>query len=207
MGDISECQMQRLLPSAPDWCITGIHGTTGLITDNLQLTEIGLVQAQPPEVANYLVPPHRSPYPYGTSLGALLWDGDYSQVLGQRIEEHQTLRLVDDRYFRHSHRGYLPKDLVSHGALIWARDAGELRALRRFTGCIVSSGDQSGPVRPCLSGLSAELESTTDLPRRAVGVNNTGGQFESFDMDGPGGEVVTEIELPDEYYTRALKVC
>lgn len=199
--------MQRLLPSAPGWCITGIHGTTGLVADNLQLIQIGLAQAQYPELADYSVPPHRPPYPSGTSLGALLWDSDYSRMLGQRIEEHQTLGLVGDRNLRHRSRGYLPDGLISHGALIWARDAGEHRALRRFTGCIVSSGDQSGPVRPCLSGISVEHESTTDLPRRVVGVNKTDGQFESFDIDGLGGEVVTEMEVPQEYYPRALKVC
>ncbi|KAG8164083.1 hypothetical protein KVR01_006001 [Diaporthe batatas] len=207
MGSTSECQMQQLLSSAPDWCITGIHGNTGVVRGNLQLIRIGLVQAQPSElqVVDYSTPPHRLRHPHRGSLEELTWDDDYSQILGRRIQEYQGLQLTDHRNYHHSGRGYLANDLVSCGALIWAKNAGEHRSLRRLTGCIVSARDQSGPVRACLSGLSAEHEPATDM-RRMVGVNQPDGIFESFDIDGPGGEVVTELEVPAEQYTRALKI-
>lgn len=215
MGNISVCQMQRLLSANPDWCITGIHGTLGIVTDNLQLTMLGIVQAQHPDVADYSVPPYRVPPLLPTQLGQVLWDDDYSQILGHSIQEHQTLHLTEGRRFQESN-GFLRSHLIPHGALIWAKDVREHRALRRLTGCVVSGEKEA---KPCLSGIIAEYEPTKGPARRVVGVEKTGGAgpdvkptelIESFEIDGPGGEVVTELEIPRDIYkvyTRALKVC
>lgn len=206
MGDTSGCHMQRLLSVAPDWCITGMRGTTGFVRDNLQLTRLGLVEAQPPGLGDYSVPPHRLLGPRQTQLEQLSWDDDYSQVLGQSIQEHQTLELTLPREWYYPSTGYSPNSLLPHGALIWAKDAGEQRALRRFKGCIVSGRGFTGPAHLCVSGISAEHEPAADPGRREVVVNKAVGLFESFDMDGPGGEVVTEIEVPKEDFPRALKI-
>lgn len=206
--------MQRLLSANPDWCITGIEGTTGFVTDNLQLTMLGIVQAQHPDVADYSVPPHHVPTQLPTQLGQVLWDDDYSQILGHHIQQHQTLRLTESERFQKSN-GFLRSHLMPHGALIWAKDVTEHTALRRLTGYIVSSEKEA---KRCLYGVIAEYDATEDLAPRAVGVEKTAAAgsdvkptelFESFDIDGPGGEVVTELEIPWETYktyTMALKV-
>jgi hypothetical protein len=211
MGNIAICHSQRLLSAAPDWRITGINGTTGLVEDNMQLTQLGLVQAPYRDVPDYSVPPNHLPLPLPTRLGELMWDDDYSQILGQRIQEHQTLQLAQGRIFP---GGSTPlcHDLVPRGALIWAKDVGEHRALRRLTG-YVDTGEESA--NRWLYGVSAEYEPTTDLARRVVGVDKTGASpdvkltemFESFDIDGPGGEVVTDLAIPQVPYPKALKVC
>lgn len=140
-----------------------------------------------------------------------MWDDDYSQILGQSIQEHQTLQPREGSNL-HETSGLLRHGLISHGALIWAKDVGEHRELRRLTGCIVTGGKAANR---WLYGVSAKYEPTTDIARRVVGFDETGVSpdvkyievFESFDMDGPGGEVVTELEIPLESYPRALKVC
>lgn len=173
---------------------------------------LGIVQAQHPDVADHSVPPHRVPTQLPTQLGQVLWDDDYSQILGRSIQEHQTLQLIEGRRFQES-RGFLRSHLIPHGALIWAKDVREHRALRRLTGCVVSSEKEA---KRCLSGIIAEYEPTKGPARRVVGVEKTGAAgpdvkptdlSESFDIDGPGGEAVTELEIPYTVYTRALKVC
>lgn len=202
--------MQRFLSAGRDWYITGVSGTTGFVMGNLQLTQLALVQAEHPDVADHTVP-HRVRLPAPTPLGQVMWDKDYSQILGQGIWEHPTLRLVGCRNFLQS-KSHLHRDLVSHEALIWAKDVGEQRALRRLTGCIVSGGNED---LQFLCGVIAEYGAPTDLARRAVGLEKTGAGpsvtptalSEPFDIDGPGGEVVTELELPVQDYPKALKVC
>lgn len=216
MGDTSQCHMQRFLSAAPEWYITGINGTTGFVMGNLQLTQLGLVQAQPPEFADYSEPPHQVPLPVPSDLGRLLMDEDYSHILSRSIRVHQpgpnpTLRLMGTRVM-HMSRDYLHQDLIPQGALIWAKDLCEHRALRRLTGRIVSGGKADARY---LCGISAEYESATGLARRVVGVEKTGAGpgvklpdlFKPFDIDGPGGEVVTELEFPLQPYPRGLRVC
>lgn len=178
---------------------------------NQQLTQLGLVQAQQPDVADYSVPLQHFPLPVPRPLGQLLWDEDYSQVLGQRIQEHPLLRLVGSRSLYRKSR-YLHKDLISFGALIWAKDAGELRSLRRLTGCIVMGGTTN---KQYVCGVNADYEPTTDLARRVIGIEKIGAElgvrapdvFRQLEIDGPGGEVVTELGLPLEAYPKALTVC
>lgn len=216
MGDTSPCHMQRFLSAAPEWYITGINGTMGFVMGNLQLTQLGLVQAQPPDFADYSEPPHQVALPVPSDLGRLLLDEDYSHILGRSIRAHQpepnpTLRLMGTRVM-HMSRGYLHEHLIPQGALIWAKDLGEHQALRRLTGRIVSGG-KTGARHLC--GISAEYESATGLTRRVVGVEKTGAGpgvklpdlLEPFDIDGPGGEVVTQLEFPLQAYPRALRVC
>lgn len=216
MGDTSQRHMQRFLSAAPEWYITGINGTTGFVMGNLQLTQLGLVQAQPPDFADYSEPPHQVPLPVPSDLGRLLLDGDYEHILGRSIRAHQpgpnpSLRLMGTRVM-HMSRGHLHQDLIPQGALIWAKDLGEHQALRRLTGRIVSGG--SADTR-YLCGISAEYESATGLARRVVGVEKTGAGpgvklpdlFEPFDIDGPVGEVATELEFPLQPYPRGLRVC
>lgn len=211
MGDTSQRHMQRSFIAAPGWCITGINGTTGVVMGNLKLTQLGLVQAQQPDVVDYSAPLHHFPLPVLGPLGELVWDEDYSQVLGQSIQEHPILRLMGSRSL-YRKMGNLHKDLICYGALIWAKDARELRSLRRLTGCIVSGGKSD---IQCVCGVNAEYEPTTDVARRVIGIEKMGTEpgvkapdlFEHFDIDGPGGEVVTELQLPRQAYPKALRVC
>lgn len=211
MGNTSQSHMQRSLLAAPGWCITGMKGTKLLSLSNLPLMELGLIQAQHPDVTDYSVPPPQVPLPPPTPLGELLWDEDYSQILGQSIQEHPMLRLIGSRS-QHWTNGHLGKDLLSRGALIWAKHAGEHHSLRRLTGCIISGRNND---MQHLCGVNAEYEPATDLARRVIGAEKTGtgpggkppDLFEPFEIDGPGGEVVTELEIPVQAYPRALKVC
>lgn len=211
MGDTSQHHMQRLFSAAPGWYITGMNGTTESVTGNLQLTQLGLVQARRPDVPRYWVQPYQVPLPVPTALGALLWDEDYSHILGRIIQEYPALRLIGGQSLYRT-KGYLHNDLICHGALIWAKDVGELRSLRRLTGYVVSGGEADSQY---LCGLNVEYEPTADLASRVVGLEKTGagpglkppGVFEPFDIDGPGGEVVTGVGFPVPAYSKALKVC
>lgn len=51
-----------------------------------------------------------------------------------------NLQLIGDQSLYRT-KGYLHHDLICHEALIWVKDAGELRSLRQLTGCIVSGGE------------------------------------------------------------------
>lgn len=203
--------MQRFLSAAPDWYITGINGTMGVVMGNLQLFQLGLLQTRHPDVADYSVLPHLVQAPDSNPLKKIIWDEDYSHILGRSIREHQRLRLIEGRVLRQS-TCHLAGDLVCHGALIWAADADELRTVRRLTGCIASGGQ--GNVQ-YLCGVNADFEPATDLARRVVGFEKTGDGpgvkppdlFEAFDVHGPGGEVVTELEIPSHPWPGALKVC
>lgn len=209
MSDMSQSYMHRIFSAAPDWYVTGINGTTEFVMGNLQMTRLGLAQAQHHDVADYTMPPHRDPLPVPSPLGQLLWDEEYSQILGQSIREHPTLRLMACRSLPQPTRGFLHRDLMSHEALIWAKDVGKRRALRRLTGCIVSGGKED-----IVCGVSAAYGDVTDLARRTVGLKKTEAGpgvktsvlFEPFDIDGPRGEVVTRLEFPMQAYPKALKV-
>lgn len=220
MGETTQSHMQRFLSAAPEWVITGITGTTGDVMGKLQLTQLGLVQAQQPDVADYSMMPYRTRLPF-RPLQEFLWEEEYSHILGQSIREHPGLRLVGGGLLKS--QGYLHRDLIMHGALIWAKDVGELRALRRLSACIVFGGkamDRSEGGAPLprdihhLCGMSAEHEPASGLARRTIGLEGAvsraglkcADRYEHFDIDGPGGEVVTEVEFSLSLHPRAIKV-
>ncbi|KUI67408.1 hypothetical protein VM1G_03131 [Cytospora mali] len=197
---------QRFLSAAPNWHITGMTGITGEVDGKQQFTRLGLLQAQNPDFTDYVSRPEAAAPPGPTLLQSLLWDRDYSDLLQYNIWVHPTLRLTqaDDE-----NRRELDRDVVAHEALIWARDQHDLRSLKRLSGYILfgdttSSLDARGDGIdiPDICGMTAEYSPESGLTRRMVGVEkNCPGPdlaseetWENFEIDGPGGEFVTEVQ-------------
>lgn len=134
-----------------------------------------------------------------------LWKEEYKSLLQSRIWEHRGITFIHldpERLASREGTTAVPADLVQHEALIWAKDKNELRSLVRLTGYVAFGGLATASSLPDvpmynLCGIRAEF---TDNRRRMIGkliesdANDWPREYcVDFDIDGAGGEVVTEI--------------
>lgn len=211
---------QRYLPVASNWYMTGMTGMTGEIDGKQQFVRLGLLQAQHPELADYSILPEADAPPKPTPLQSLLWDEDYSDVLHHNIWDHPTLGMVQANRVARSEGG-IHRDLVPHQALIWARDQRDLRSLQRVSAAnIVVDGTFSTPQAggeihiDDVCGVTADYTPESALMRRMVGVTKISpgsemtfeGPCQHFEIDGPGGEIITEVQYAMHEKPKALQV-
>jgi hypothetical protein len=97
----------------------------------------------------------------------------------------------------------IPLDVLPHSVLFWAKEESELKRLTRISAFIVEME---------VLGLRAEYETRYWEPKRSIG-SGSGGMGSTdwgdenlvhFDIDGPGGEIVTEIFVGEE--SKAIKL-
>ncbi|ROW17103.1 hypothetical protein VPNG_01391 [Cytospora leucostoma] len=214
---------QRILTAAPTWCITGITGMIGEVEGKQRFTRLGLLQAQLPNLVDYSILDLQTPIPpEPTPLQSLLWDGSYEDVLGDDIWNHPTLRLIHEPSHLGKPGNGVHGDLVPHEALIWARDGDDLRRLRRLSSYVVVENNRSTPASGGVNegdildvcGVNAEYTPESALMRRMVGINKSsrGSDMTSedpwmhFTIDGPGGEIVTEVHYAMHDKLKAMKI-
>jgi hypothetical protein len=114
-----------------------------------------------------------------------------------------------------------PADLVAYENIFWALDCSGLSELMRISAHILSSSDRNEnsqrlSVRGLL-GFRAEFIEESGEPKRYVGAvdldESTGDilewpdeEMEHFDIDGPGGEYIIEIEMATAEMQKAIKL-
>lgn len=205
---------KRYLPVAPNWYMTGMTGMTGEIDGKQQFVRLGLLQAQHPELADYSILPEADAPPKPTPLQSLLWDEDYSDVLHHNIWDHPTLGMFQANRVARS-EDTIHRDLIPHQALIWARDERDLRSLRRVSGYIVAGSTYCDEIyMDDVCGVTAEYTPKSALMRRMVGITKTSPGSEMtferpwrhFEIDGPGGEIITEVQYAMHEKPKAIKI-
>lgn len=107
------------------------------------------------------------------------------------------------------------RDLIPHQALIWARDERDLRSLRRVSGYIVAGSTYCDEIyMDDVCGVTAEYTPKSALMRRMVGITKTSPGSEMtferpwrhFEIDGPGGEIITEVQYAMHEKPKAIKI-
>jgi len=114
-----------------------------------------------------------------------------------------------------------PIDVLPHEVLLWAKDKDELKRLTRISAFVVedrhvTSRKGTRPVHAVL-GLRVEYEERYWEPKRTIGSGTVSAERKEsesddwaeeylvhFDIDGPGGELVTEIHVADQ--AKAIKL-
>lgn len=218
-GTTNRGYSQRFLPAAPNWCITGMTGMIGEVKGKRQLTRLGLLQAQNPGLIDYSAAPEPPIPPKPTHLQSLLWENNYFDLLHHDIWNHPTLRLVHIASHATRINQVVHPDLIAHEALIWAGDERDLRSLTRLSGFVVLGGTRLVLSRGMygvhdVCGVNAEYTPESALMWRRIGINKNspGSDMENedpwmhFDIDGPGGEIVTEILYAMQEKPKAMKV-
>lgn len=222
VGATDQGYTQRPLLASANWYITGLADLAGEIEGKQKFIRLGLLQAQHPGFSDYSELPEDNTPAEPTTLQSLLWDEDYSHLLGSPIWDHSTLRIIcEPRHMGLSSTG-THRDLLPHEALIWARNSEDLHGLKRLSGYVVAgcpilvsnhNGFQERHVDD-LCGIMAEYAPSTKLMRRRIGINKnepgsdlkTPDPWVHFDIDGPGGEMVTEIQYAMHERPKAIKV-
>lgn len=144
-----------------------------------------------------------------------LWKEDYANILQSRIWDHDKIQFITlNRPGPASLTHACPDDIIHHEALIWANDTTELRSLVRLTGYVIIGGTLSGSTgtRPIhdFCGIKAEFAGNQ---HRTIGIRTEPdgndwqpGHCVSFNIDGNGGEVVTEISVAMHEAPKAIKL-
>jgi hypothetical protein len=114
-----------------------------------------------------------------------------------------------------------PIDVLPHEVLLWAKDKDELKRLTRISAFVVEDGhvssqERTWPVHAVL-GMRAQYEERYWEPKRTIGSGTKSAENEEsenddwaeeylvhFDIDGSGGELVTEIHVADQ--AKAIKL-
>lgn len=123
------------------------------------------------------------------------------------------------------HQDDVSAEMIPYQVLLWAKDAAELRQIRRISAYVVVGGTVSGnfngstwesrPVHDVL-GLMVEYVNDYAEPKR-IGLLKEKYEkgelaelaeehMQHFDIDGPGGEYVTEVEVATMSDPKAMKV-
>jgi hypothetical protein len=118
----------------------------------------------------------------------------------------------------------VPFDLLPQQPLLFAKNTQELRWISRISACVLEGGTVSTPgtspgIRKYydLCGFRVEYTTRAWEPKRYMGITrklNEKGEgdwaeedMNHFEIDGPGGEFITEIEVGMNELPKALKVC
>lgn len=120
----------------------------------------------------------------------------------------------------------VPEEVLPLEALIWAKNAEDLRTIKRISAYVTEGGTISGTgddgqsfsrIYHDVCGARFEYVPDCKQPKRFVGIgkevwdDDTGGDWEEdnmvhFEIDGPGGEVVTRVEVAMHENPKAMKV-
>ncbi|KAF4460227.1 F-box domain [Fusarium albosuccineum] len=186
------------------------------VEGTVRIQRLGLVQAVRPPLDNYSILPEDTTIPRPSLLEAGLWKEDYSGPLGTRIWEHRRLRLITD-----DSRAF--EQMCSNTsrpleALIWAKDEDELQQVERLTAYTAVGGSIAGVFGGewqtreyhVIHGMRAHFRSGSTNESRSIGNpeatcdDSSPDNCTVLDIDGPGGEIVTEISFTMQECARAL---
>lgn len=188
------------------------------------ITRLGLMQCAHPtqqdEDSEY--------WPEARLETRLLWHPQASKVPlsdggNCPIWRHPDIRIIEFEYTNRFDE--TPMAIMPHQALIWAKGISELKQLKRISAFVVKSKrvlnsesdtrqieevlgfrvefqpDYNEPARTIGCGHLPPVESETESSQTAPRSNATEWADEHmihFDIDGPGGEVITEIYVAEE---------
>ncbi|KAJ3531938.1 hypothetical protein NM208_g8655 [Fusarium decemcellulare] len=216
IGETHSGHCQRPLPAAGNGrYIVGVMGQVGPVEGTVRIQRLGLVQAVRPPSDNYSILPEDTTISRPSLPEAGLWKEDYSGLLGTRIWEHRRLKLITD-----DSRDF--EQMCSNTsrpleALIWAKNGDELQQVSRLTAYTAVGGSMAGVLSGewetweyhVIHGMRVHFRSDSTNESRSIGDPEANYGESSPDenctvlnIDGPGGEFVTEISFTD----RALKV-
>ncbi|RFU26663.1 hypothetical protein B7463_g9679, partial [Scytalidium lignicola] len=223
LGQTDMGYSMRPLLASSDLVIVGVEGQVGPIRENDKIISLGLLQAPSPGIDDYTIPTSDFISPEMPLLEKYLWREDYRNILQSRIWASPGIELVTiNPHSRESLTDAGPNEIVPHEALIWAKDQHELRSLVRLTGYVIIGGTLSGwdanhqsQTRPIhdLCGIRADFTNNHHEQRRIIGIRKESDGSDwleehcvNFDIDGAGGEVVTEISIAQHEAPKAIKL-
>lgn len=191
-------------------------------TGKTTINRIGLLQARRPSPDDYSFIDENEDYAMDfpeseQDFEKYIWRDDCSSIFGRPIWEQPLLRQPDKPEVVSD---FVHPDMIPHEALVWAKDTNELQNLKRISAYIIP-GDHRQIERngaeitwrnPQLCGLRAEFHNGG--PPRTIGASDdegrTGerkGNYEHFEIDGPGGEFVNEVFIDGYSALRVSLLC
>jgi hypothetical protein len=225
---------ERVLAVTPDTHLTGLVGQIGPPDANntappgvsisrntpLIISRLGILQyARPSE--------EPAETPTLTQVQRLLWKEAAAKLALNGAMYGSTAPIWSHPRFRMipfdipGELEEVPIDVLPHEVLLWAKDKDELKRLTRISAFVIEDGHITigGRKRPvhAVLGIRAEYEERYWEPKRTIGSGTKSAELKEsesdnwadeylvhFDIDGPGGELVTEIHVADE--ARAIKL-
>ncbi|KAH8810880.1 hypothetical protein F5884DRAFT_897414 [Xylogone sp. PMI_703] len=219
IGRLPMSGSRRVLASFSESVIVGIKGEIGLVSGETRISSLGLLQAPRPGSNDYMVPQQQ---PFCASLllpGDYLWKRDYSNLIQSQIWTSRAIMLFTSKY---TGTAVVPRDFVPHEAFIWGGNINELQSLVRLSAHITQAGTVSeiGEDGNRLSrayfdfrGFRAEYNRESHMDLRTVGIGSELDEINQleeycvhFDIDGPGGERVTQVEVSQNDDCMALRL-
>ncbi|KAF2002070.1 hypothetical protein P154DRAFT_562204 [Amniculicola lignicola CBS 123094] len=210
-GNLAPELAQRVINTTGDTTLTGAVALTG---DGGTISRLSLLQCErdSDEDEDASLPfSHRLLWaPSALNLPTSSEDGQ-----PKPIWSHPTLRVMEIEIPDRSDYE-TPFDLVPNHVLLWATDKNDLKNLIRISAHeaqvgTVSSDRNGEGYKDCpifgILGLGATFNPASLKPPVSIPDRETafpGGEISHFQIDGPGGEFVTEIHVADE--AKAIKL-
>jgi hypothetical protein len=135
------------------------------------------------------------------------------------VWSHPAIRVLDFQFGEHHQGPDVPVDALPHQILLWGNEKAEAKHLRRISAFVIKDGHW--PLASlCVIGMRAEFEEGFEEVVRSIGSGRPSeqGDLEAepesldwkdenlvhFDIDGRGGEYVSEIHVHGD--ARAIKL-
>ncbi|GME25859.1 hypothetical protein GTA08_BOTSDO09438 [Neofusicoccum parvum] len=215
LGDTDEEYPQRPLLINEGKNLVGVVGHIA----NDKICRLGLLQfSRPPHDDFDLLRPGspRADIPY---LQRHLWKYSSRGNLGThtgstipiKIWDHPSLRVIFSRDPRYSARN-VPEEVLPLEALIWAKDAEELRTIKRISAYVTEGarypgqGSTGSRSRGCITTFAEPASSTSPTASSLSGGDWEEDNMVHFEINGPGGEVVTRVEVAMHENPKAIKL-
>ncbi|KAJ5108997.1 hypothetical protein N7456_005672 [Penicillium angulare] len=224
-GDIGTHNVRRILAARNNMVIVGLSGRIGHLKsssgDLSNIYHIGLMQCVPGGTQD-----SREELPEVEILG---WANDCTSIFDNKdvlaLRNAHTAHPnftrtaspsgvpiwdIPNLIIQGRHRIDMIGDLVPFEPLIWAKNAGEARALRKLTGYVVDGGLVSGSfgigTLYDIVGARAEYASESNITKRQI---SSMSEWEtdkcvSLDLDGANGEVVSEVHVQVNWTARLV---
>ncbi|KAF2136701.1 uncharacterized protein K452DRAFT_312984 [Aplosporella prunicola CBS 121167] len=211
LGDTNQTYNRRALVPNDDYFVAGV---VGHISGSGTINRLGLVQCPRYGVHISTDSPGEPQIPL---VQKMLWKST-STPLGFPPAAHPQLVALpyhEDPLDRYRIQANLPEDVVPAEPLIWAASEAELKSVQRISVYQLNDGRD-------ICGAKVEFTPESGIPARVVGNGvavgtkseddaEIGGEWQEqfvvgFDIDGPGGEVVTAVEVMHDEEIKAMKL-
>ncbi|KAF4469362.1 Activator of stress related protein [Fusarium albosuccineum] len=206
-GQTDASLMQRPLFAAEDMVIVGLQGQLGNqpkegVTP--WILRLGLLQAYPGDDEK----PDPGYFPDLRPTEELSWSSESLSLLDAPIWESETFKFVPGNV-GHVGNTSIKIEHIPMRFLMLANHPSELKKVQRISACVRSKGSsQHGKQKYfeyTVTNLRASFNESENQPARTIrDVDDDGTPFpeqdwEDFEIDGPGGEIVEEIAVVPRY--------
>ncbi|KAI8718518.1 F-box domain-containing protein [Fusarium sp. LHS14.1] len=201
-GDTGDSLMQRPLFAAEDMVIVGVEGQFAEKEDVTPwIMRFGLLQAYPGDEEK----PDPGYYPEVRNEEQMSWSSASMALLDKPIWESEHLKFVCDDLNRIEVDFY--REVIPLRILMLGNRPNELANIRSISACINSVGMCERDNKRCFSNAvtNARVSFVDDQQTRTMREVEEDGfswpeeNWEEFEIDGPGGEIIEEIGWVEAY--------